>query len=126
MKKKISALDVKEALLDRRFREALPESLLPDVQKFMNNPGCACNHPIYRKVMREATEQLAKYFPSKETVDVDEEERRLSRNEWTVFSCHIDELQARLRKLPPGRKMIEVARWQDQVTVVVNELDQSF
>lgn len=72
--------------------------------------------------MREATDQLAKYFPSKEPVNIDEEEAQLAKNEWIVFSCHIDELQSRLRKLPPGRKMIEVARWQDQVTVVINEL----
>jgi hypothetical protein len=121
--KKITALDVKEALLDRRFRDVLPETLLPDVQKFMSNPGCACNHPIYRKVMKEATQQLAAYFPNKETPNVDDELQKLARNEWSVFSCHIDELQGRLRKLPIGRKQIEVARWQDQVTVVINELE---
>ena len=119
MKKKITALDVKDALLDRRFRDTLPEALLPDIQKFLNNPGCACNHPIYRKVMKEAIQQLTEYFPNKEAANVEEE---ISRNEWFVFSCHIDELQSRLRTLAPGRKQIEVARWQDQVTVVINEL----
>ena len=123
MKKKITALDVKDALLDRRFRDALPEKFLPDVQKFLNNPGCACNHPIYRKIMKEAGQQLAEYFPTKEVV---EEVPQLSRNEWSVFSCHIDELQAMLRKLPPGRKQLEIARWQDQVTVVINELDINY
>ena len=125
-KKKITALDVKQALLDSRFRSSLPDHLLPEIQKFLNNPGCACNHPIYRKVMQDAPQQLADYYPTKEPVYPEEEVAKLAQNEWTVFSCHIDELQTRLRKLGPGRKQIEVARWQDQVTVVVNELDIAF
>lgn len=76
--------------------------------------------------MKEATQQLAEYFPTKDAVDADEDVNKLARNEWVVFSCHIDELQGKLRKLGPGRKMIEVARWEDQVTVVVNELDVTF
>jgi hypothetical protein len=127
MKKKITALDVKEALLDKRFRESLPASLLPDVQKFLQNTNCACNHPIYQKIMKEGRQQLAAYFPHKDTVDAEKEIDKIARNEWTVFSCHINELQERLRKLAPGgRKQLEVARWQDQVTVVINDLDIAY
>ena len=125
-KQKIKLLDVKQALLDDRFRATLPDDLTEDVQKFLQNPGCACNHPIYRKVMKVAGKQLVDYYPAKEATDPDEIPEKLSRNEWTVINCSIDELASRLRKLPPGRKQLDVARYQDQVTVVVNELDIAY
>lgn len=121
MKKKLSILEVKQALLDSRFRETLPDSLTTDVQKFLNNPGCSCNHPIYRKVIQEAQKQLADYFPLKDTLV--EEEKEQSKNEWQVINCTISELQKQLRSLPPGKKQLEIARYQDQVTVVINHLD---
>jgi hypothetical protein len=122
MKRRISVHDVKQALLDERFRSTLPESLKPDVDKFLSNPGCACNHPIYQKVMQEATEQLAAYYPTKEPADP-QAAMQVSKNEWTVINCSIHELADKLRQLGPGRKQLDVARFQDQVTVVVNELD---
>lgn len=125
MKKKVSVHDIKQALLDERFRTSLPDDLGEDVQKFLKNPGCACNHPIYLKVMKRASKQLSDYFPTKET-DADGMEReldKLAKNEWQVISCHINELTAELRKMGPGRKQLDIARWQDQVTVVVNHLE---
>jgi hypothetical protein len=121
MKKKISVMDVKTALLDQRFRATLPEAFLPDVQKFLANPGCACNHPIYRRVMKEAAAQLLEYYPTLDPGDPDDEKN--VKNHWIVINCSISELQAKLRALGPGRKQIEVARYQDQVTVIVNDLD---
>lgn len=123
MKKKISMMDVKQALLDPRFRNALPEALQPDVKKFMSNPGCACNHPIYVKVIKEASQQLVSYFPAKDVVDIDEIDKQVDRNNWSVINCTIYELEDRLSNLPPGRKQLDVARWEDQVTVVINDLD---
>lgn len=120
MSKKISMLDVKQALLDSRFRESLPDSLSNDVQKFLSNPGCSCNHPLYRKIIQEAPKQLAEYFPLKETAIAEEAQ---SKNEWEVINCSITELQKRLRSLAPGKKQLEIARFQDQVTVVINHLD---
>ena len=52
-----------------------------------------------------------------------EEAVNLIENHFTVINCHIDELAARLQKLPLGRKYISVARFEDQVTCIVNELD---
>jgi hypothetical protein len=46
----------------------------------------------------------------------------MAQNTWTVINCNIDELEKRLKALPPGRKQLELARYEDQVTVVVNEL----
>lgn len=126
MTKKITVHDIKQALLDARFRSSLPEELTEDVQKFLKNPNCACNHPIYLKLMRRAQKQLSDYFPSKDKIEPEVFEKEielLSRNNWQVINCHIAELSEKLRELGPGRKQLDVARWQDQVTVVVNHLE---
>ncbi len=123
MIKKLSMMDVKQALLDSRFRETLPESLLSDVQKFLNNPGCSCNHPIYRKIMKEAKDQLTTYFPLKEQSSEEIVEEKISKNEWTVINCTIHELQSKLKSLRPGPMQLQIARFEDQVTVVVNHLE---
>jgi hypothetical protein len=126
MKKKVTIHDIKQALLDDRFRASLPENLADDVSKFLKNPGCSCNHPIYLNVMRKAGKQIAEYFPSKEEVDVIEMEKsidKLSHNQWQVINCGVHELSEQLRKLGPGRKQVEVARFQDQVTVIINHLE---
>ena len=124
MVKKITLLDVKQALRDARFRSVLPSELNEDIQKYLQNPGCACNMPIYRKVLKLAGKQLKEYFPDRELVDPDEEIKALAENHWSVINCHKDELEGKLRKLPSGRKQIAIARFEDQVTVVVNELNE--
>lgn len=124
---RIKFSDVKAALLDSRFRETLPEFMSHEIAKFLQNPGCACNAPIYRRVIQECGEQLRKYFPSKEVVDPRKEDEELSRNYWTVINCHIDELQGILRNLyKHGRQPLTVARYEDQLTVVVNETNVLF
>lgn len=125
-KRRITVHDVKQALLDERFRASLPSDLSEDVQKFLKNPGCACNSPIYMNIMRKARPQIAEYFPAREAPTEEEfkkEADRLAKNDWQVINCSVDELADKLRKLGPGRKQIDVARWQDQVTVVINHLD---
>jgi len=122
----ISLLDVKRALRDSEFRKTLPESLLDDVQKFLNNPGCVCNVPIYRKIMKFGGEQLKKYFSDKILVTPEEEEAKLAKNNWSVINCSIGELEINLKKLNKGRKQIAISRYEDQVTVIVNELDILF
>lgn len=128
MKKKVTIHDIKQALLDERFRSSLPEELTEDVQKFLKNPGCACNHPIYLKVMQKARNQIIDYFPTMETPQEDEIQKteKLSKNNWQVINCHIDELSKELKSLKSGRKQLDIARWQDQVTVVVNHIDELY
>lgn len=66
-------------------------------------------------------EQLLEYFPGKEI-----EETRSNQGlttQWTVINCHIESLEKELRKLPPGFKHLAICRYEDQVTVVVNQLD---
>ena len=126
MNDKISLIDVKKALKDSRFRLTLPKEMDKDVEEFLNNPGCACHVPLYKKVIKDCKEQLEKYYPNLEIPNQEEELKKLSENHWSVINCHIDELEKKLSKLGPGRKQLDVARWEDQVTVVVNDLDIIF
>lgn len=119
-------MQVKQALRDGRFRASLPEDFSQDIQKYLNNPGCACNVPFYRRVLKEAKDQLRSYFPNHEIIDEEKDIARLAENNWSVINCHVEDLEKELRKLPPGRKQIAVARYEQNVTVVVNELDVIF
>ena len=73
--------------------------------------------------MTEAKAQLQEYFPNRTVANLDEEAKKLAENHWRVINCKADELENELKKLPSGRKQIAVARFEDMVTVVVNELD---
>lgn len=119
-------MDVKQALRDKRFRESLPSDFLEDIQKYLQNPGCACNVPIYKKIMTQAKDQLQSYYPNRSVANLDDEAKKLAENNFSVINCHVNELETKLRKLPSGRKQIAVTRYEDQVTVVVNELDVLF
>jgi len=122
--KKIGLLDVKNALKDPRFRETLPENLTPELVKYLNNPGCgSCGIKLFRKILRDCRKQLGDYFPGRELYKEEEEMEKLAENHWSVINCRIDELEDKLRDLPPGRKQIAMARYEDQVTIVVNEID---
>ena len=115
--------------MDERFRASLPAELTDEVQKFLKNPGCACNHPLYMSVMRKAKNQVVAYFPTLDTPPEEEIEKtfqKISTNDWQVINCHVDELTTELRKLKPGRKQLDIARWQDQVTIVINHLEDLF
>ncbi len=126
MQKKITINDVKKALKDERFRSTLPKEIEKEVFSFLDNPSCACNIPLYRKILKDFKSELAKYYPNLIIPEKDEYLEKLSQNNWTVINCHINELEKKLSKLGPGRKQLDVARYQDQVTVVVNELDFVF
>lgn len=119
-------MEVKQALRDRRFRDILPNEFQEEVQKYLQNPGCACNVPLYKRIMVDAKKQLQEYYPNRTIANLDEEVQKLAENHWKVISCSKDQLEDELRKLPPGRKQLAIARWEDQVTVVVNELDLVF
>ena len=119
-------MEVKQALRDGRFRDSLPLDMREDIAKYLQNPGCACNVPLYRRILKEAGKQLIEYYPGREPMDEAEEIAQLAENHWQVINCSITELESRLAKLPPGRKQITVARYQDQVTVIVNELELLF
>lgn len=123
MSKPIGIMDVKQALRDHRFRDSLPDSFQEVIQKYLQNPGCSCNTPIYKKIMLEAKEQLQQYYPSRSVANLEEESKKISDNTFSVINCKINELEDRLKKLPKGKKQIAIARYEDELTVIVNELD---
>lgn len=119
----VSIRDVKIAMSDSDFRKKLPETLREDIQKYEQNPGCSCNLSVYKRVLKYGIKQLQEYFPGRMIENIDEELQKLSENHWTVINCHKDELEKRLKELPNGRKQLAVCRFEDQCTVIVNELD---
>jgi hypothetical protein len=124
MADQITVLDVKNALGDENFRKNLPTSLQEDVNKYLQNPNCSCNLKIYQKLMSEAKPQLQAFFPSKNLTDTPAEVKKpVNINKFAVINCSIGELEERMQKLPPGRKQITISRWEDQVTVLINELE---
>ena len=122
----VSLMDIKSAMKDEDFRSKLPESLAPEIQKFINNPSCSCNVPLYKKIIKEAKEQVLAYFPGKDVMTQEEEIELLSKNNWRVINCSIGDVEKEMKKLPNGRKQIAMARYEDQVTIIVNDLDVTF
>lgn len=120
---KISIQEVKEALRDSKFRLSLPPELNDDIRKYEQNPNCPCNLEVYRNILRLGAKQLREYYPDKEVVNPDTELPPLQQNHWTVINCHVNELETNLKKAGVGRKQIAIARWEDQVTVAINDLD---
>ncbi len=104
---------------DQRFRNSLPVDLKEDVEKYLENPSCgSCNISLYKKIIKKCKEQIKRYYPGKTIVEPEEEQI----NYWRVFSCNINELEQKLKSIPKIPKQIAMARWQDQITVVINEL----
>ena len=122
-KQTLGLADVKIALRDENFRESLPEIFSEDLKKFLNNPGCGCNITFYKKLIKEARTELQRYYPEKEIIEEAEQIRKLSENNFSVINCHFSKLEETLKKLGPGRKQIAMARYEEEVTVVINELD---
>ncbi len=120
---KISIQEVKEALRDYKFRISLPDELKADIQKYEQNPNCPCNLDVYRNVLKYGVKQLKEFYPNKEVVNPDVELPILQQNTWTVINCSVHEIENKLKALGPGRKQIVVARYEDQATVVINDLD---
>lgn len=123
---KITLLDIKAALKDSRFRLILPKEYENEINEYLKNPSCPCHIPLYKKILKNCKEQLEKYYPGREISDYQEEITRLAENHWQVINCNISDLQSNLKNLGPGRKQISMARYEDQVTVIVNNLDIVF
>lgn len=120
---KITLRDIKDAMKDPKFRDSLPKDLQDDVVKYLQNPGCTCNTKFYRTLLKDYKQYVIAYFPGREVTNEPEEISKLAENHWTVINCSIFELEDRLKQLPKGRKQLAISRYQDQLTVVVNELD---
>jgi hypothetical protein len=126
LKNKVGLLEIKQALNDGRFRDILPLEIRDEIAQYLHCPSCATNINLYRKILKNCRKQLQEYFPGKDLVNEEEEIERLATNNWMVINCTIQELESRLRKLPKGRKQLAICRWEDQVTVIINELEYIF
>lgn len=120
--KKISIKEVREALKNSDFRKSLPPELKNDVQKYEQNPNCPCNMQIYRNILKIAGEQLKAFYPSQEVMD-EKDLPFVQENNFTVINCKTTELEQELKKLGVGRLQISAARYENDVTVIVNHLD---
>lgn len=122
MSVKITLQEIKKALKDSRFREKLPSYLQSEVIKFLSNPSCACNAPLYKKIVNECSNLLVEYYPNREVGKELIEEISKEEGSWMVINCHINELENNLRKIKYTKTNIAVARYEDQVTVIVKEI----
>lgn len=120
IQRKLSILDVKQAIYDERFQRLFPE-LKEDIDKIIKDPTCSCNRSMYLKFFAYP-DRLEKFFPNRIINSIEEEEVKSSQNHWLVINCKVTELEEKLRKLPPGNKQIAVARYEDQITVIVNNI----
>lgn len=120
---KISMQEVKEALRDSKFRLSLPPELKEDIKKYEQNPNCPCNLDVYRNILKFGAKQLKEYYPDKEMVNPDIDLPPLQSNTWTVINCSVQEIESKLKAMGQGRKQIVVARYEDQATVIINDLD---
>ena len=119
---KIGLMEIKQALNDGRFRDALPVELRDDLVKYLQCPSCPSHVEFYRKILKQAKQQLKEYYPESELYDIEAEDKKIAENNWTVINCHVSEIESRLKALGPGRMQIAIARFEDQATVIVNIL----
>jgi hypothetical protein len=115
-------MEIKQALNDAKFRDTLPTELREDLVKYLQCPSCVANITFLRKVLKQAGKQLREYYPDGDLHDIETEDKQLAANYFSVINCHINELENKLRELGSGRLQLAIARYQDQVTVVVNQL----
>lgn len=116
---KLTVMDVKQALWNKDFREMFPE-YKDGIERYLKDPGCACNLNFVLSLMNHK-DRMKKYFPNKEIVTPAEEPP--PPNDWGVINCPIHQLEDRMRKVPPGKRMVAAARWKDRVTIILNDLN---
>jgi hypothetical protein len=120
--KPVGLMDIKQALHDERFRSLFPE-LEREIDQTLRKPNCgSCGVPLARKILNDYPDRVGGYFPGRPVLRPEDEAKQLADNHWTVINCHVNDLEAKLKQLPPGRKQLAVTRHGDQVTCVVNEL----
>lgn len=113
----ITLEDIENALKDERFVELLPEELKHDYNSYLSNIKCPCNKSFFKKIIKQYPDLIKKYYPNKEIFY----EENISKNNWSVINCSIYELENELKKLNIIKKQIAIARYEDQITLVINE-----
>ena len=121
--KRLTRNDVKKALFGHsQFRDLFPE-LKDEIIKAMGNPSCPCNVPLFDQILMKYKDRLKEYFGDVEIKSPQEEAAETSQNHWKVINCKAEELEEILNKLHKiGRVQLAVARYEDEVTLIVNEI----
>ena len=79
-------------------------------------------YPEYGILMKYK-DRLKEYFGDVEIKSPQEEAAETSQNHWKVINCKAEELEEILNKLHKiGRVQLAVARYEDEVTLIVNEI----
>lgn len=116
----IKIASIKKALRSHGFRNNYPE-LKEDIDAYIKNPDCKCNIPLYNAILSDLP-RLKKWFGEEAVVvepPLSEEPDQI--NQWQVFNCHIDDLESFMQGLSHGPKQIAIARFEDQITIIVND-----
>ena len=119
----ITAEDLKRASKKGDFRKLFPE-LRAQFDGYIQKPGCGhCAAQLISGLMG-FQDRLQTYFGE---VDFDvappESFDPVGAMNFSVINCSIPELEDRLNALPVAAYQITVARYEDQVTAIINRLD---
>lgn len=128
--KEITLEIIKKSLYDSEFRELLinnNDSYSKLIDQWINNPNCQCNNELYTKIF-ENINILRQYYGENiyisninkfDNIQINNEDETI--NYWTVFNGSIHEIEDFLNNLGNGIKQIAIARYKDEVTIIVNE-----
>lgn len=117
MNNRLGPLDIKQAIWDKRFRDLFPE-FEDEFRVYLQNPGCACGAKLLRKLMRHR-DRLKTYFPTKEVVP----DEPASSTDYQVINCGVDDLEAKVKQFPAGKRLVAFSRFRDQVTAVLADVE---
>lgn len=118
--KSLGMMEIKQAIYDSRFRDLFPEYKV-EMEKVASGVQCgSCGNTLIEKIIKYP-ERLIKYFPDRKIISLQEEINN-SHNHFKVINCSIHELEEKLKALGTGKKQITIARYEDQITMIVNEI----
>ena len=101
------------------------------------NPGCSCNTPFYRNLLKVAAKQLQEYYPDSEVDDSEapgptsfDHKPQMPTSpvefNYSVINCSVAELAKKLADLPKNvHSQIAISRYEDQITCVVTEINRT-
>lgn len=119
----ITTEDLKRAVKKGDFRKRFPE-LRVEFDDFIQKNGCAfCAKKMVEGLM-SYKDRLYDYFGDVNlAIEAPEAFDPVGDNNFTIINCGIHELEDKLNALPPAAYQITAARYEDQVTVVVNRIN---
>ena len=111
--------EIKRELWKQAFRELFPQ-WKSQIDKFLSNPNCECNRSLLLAILDQKP-KLEAYFggPVQLLVNVSKDQNQRV----VVINTSVHNLESELRKLPMGPKYISLARFQNEITAVIQLLN---